>query len=359
MNKNHYALIMAGGIGSRFWPVSTSELPKQFHDMLGTGQSLIQKTFTRLQQIVPTENIRILTNEDYLELTQKQLPEIDRSQIILEPAMRNTAACIAMASIKIQKENPEAVMLVAPSDHWIEDETAFSNDIRVCFEACSTSDKLITLGINPTFPNTGYGYIESKHNPDSDLQKVIQFREKPDYETAKKFLEAGNFDWNAGIFIWSVESITSAFKKHLPKMHELFYAGMPYYNTEEETAFVKENYPLAENISIDYGILEKADNVYVLPANFDWNDLGTWGSLHKQLNKDSDNNAIVRAETLLENSNNNIIYTESKKLVVLDGLKDYIVVDKEDVLLIYPIDKEQEIKEVLAKVNEKFPEKNF
>lgn len=357
MDKNNYALIMAGGIGSRFWPVSTTELPKQFHDMLGTGQSLLQRTFTRMQKVVPTENIRILTNELYFDLTQEQLPEITPEQIILEPAMRNTAPCILMASLKIQKENPNALMLVAPSDHWIEDEDAFKKDIDTCFHACKQEDKLLTLGIKPLFPNTGYGYIESTIGEDSSILKVEQFREKPDYETAKKFLAAGNFVWNAGIFVWSVESISNAFKTHLPSMYKLFHAGYEVYNTPEECAFVSEIYPLSENISIDYGILEKATNVYVLQAHFDWSDLGTWGSLHEKLAKDKDNNAIVRADHLFTDSSNNIIYTDKKKLVVLDGIKDHIIVDKDNVLLIYPMKKEQEIKELIKEVSDKFGSK--
>lgn len=345
---------MAGGIGSRFWPVSTTELPKQFHDMLGTGQSLLQRTFTRMQKVVPTENIRILTNTSYFDLTQEQLPEITAEQIILEPAMRNTAPCILMASLKIQKENPKAIMLVAPSDHWIEDEDAFMKDIFTCFEACKQEDKLLTLGIKPLFPNTGYGYIESAEGEDSGILKVEQFREKPDYETAKKFLAAGNFVWNAGIFVWSIESIINAFKTHLPTMYKLFYAGEKAYNTLQEATFISEAYPLSENISIDYGILEKAANVYVLQAHFDWSDLGTWGSLHGKLEKDKDNNAIVRADHLLTDSSNNIIYTDKKKLVVLDGMKDHIIVDKENVLLIYPMKKEQEIKDLIKEISDKF-----
>lgn len=345
---------MAGGIGSRFWPVSTTELPKQFHDMLGTGQSLLQRTFSRMQKVVPTENIRILTNELYFELTQEQLPEITAEQIILEPAMRNTAPCILMASLKIQKENPKAVMLVAPSDHWIEDEDAFKKDIFTCFDACKKDAKLLTLGIKPLFPNTGYGYIESAKGEDSSILKVAQFREKPDYNTAKKFLEAGNFVWNAGIFVWSVESITNAFKTYLPAMHALFQSGKEAYNTVQEGDFVSKAYPQSENISIDYGILEKAINVYVLQAHFDWSDLGTWGSLHDKLPKDKNNNAVVRANHLFTDSSNNIIYTEKEKLVVLDGMEDHIIVDKENVLLIYPMKKEQEIKELIKEISDKF-----
>ncbi|HLS11442.1 MAG TPA: sugar phosphate nucleotidyltransferase [Flavobacteriaceae bacterium] len=357
MDKNNYALIMAGGIGSRFWPVSKENLPKQFHDMLGSGQSLLQRTFSRMQKVVPTENIRILTNEIYLELTLEQLPELKPKQIILEPTMRNTAPCILMAALKVKKENPNAVMLIAPSDHWIEEEDKFKLDILTCFDASKDQDKLLTLGIKPLFPNTGYGYIESGLEANDPIQKVKQFREKPDYETAKKFLAAGNFVWNAGIFIWSVKSITKAFKNHLPTMYNLFSAGNEAYNTPKESSFVLKTYPKAENISIDYGILEKAENVYVLQAHFDWSDLGTWGSLHDKLDKDNNANAVVRAEHFFTDSTNNIVYTDKEKLVVLDGINDYIVVDNNDVLLLYPKEKEQNIKELLQAIEDKYGNK--
>lgn len=355
--KNYYAVIMAGGIGSRFWPVSTAEFPKQFHDMLGTGETLLQKTFSRLNKMIPSENIYILTNESYLRITLKQLPEISEDQVVLEPAMRNTAPCILLSALKIQKKNPDAVMLVAPSDHWIEDETAYSEDVEACFKAAQQEDILMTLGIEPTFPNTGYGYIEADKSQQSSIKKVMQFREKPNYSTAKEFLASGNFVWNAGIFIWSVKSITASFEKYLPEMSTLFSKGIGALNTSEEKEFIENNYSEAENISIDYGILEKADNVFVQTANFDWNDLGTWGALYDKLEKDVDNNSIVNAETHLVDSKNNMIFTASKKLVVLDGIKDYIVVDKEDVLLVYPKKKEQEIKGLLQEVSEKFGKK--
>lgn len=341
---------MAGGIGSRFWPVSTQDFPKQFHDMLGTGQSLLQKTFTRLEQLVPAQNIQILTNERYLDLTLEQVPKISENQVILEPAMRNTAPCILLAALKIQKENPDAVMLVAPSDHWIEDETAFKNDVETCFNKCKEEDVLMTLGITPTFPNTGYGYIESDKAAASDIKSVLQFREKPNYATAKQFIAEGNFLWNAGIFLWSVKSIIAAFETYLPVMSALFAEGVPVYNSEDEKSFIATNYGLAENISIDYGIMEKANNVYVKEASFDWNDLGTWGALHDKLDKDDSQNAVVRAKTLLKGAAGNMIFTENDKLVVVDGLKDYIIVEKESVLLIFPKEKEQEIKLLLTEV---------
>ena len=357
MNKDYYAVIMAGGIGSRFWPVSTQAFPKQFHDMLGTGQTLLQKTFSRLNQIIPSENIYILTNDNYLEITLEQLPDISKKQVVLEPEMRNTAPCILLSALKIQKENPNALMLVAPSDHWIEDELAFANDVQACFDAAQSQDLLLTLGIEPTFPNTGFGYIESDKSGSSEIKKVKQFREKPDYEIAKQFLASGNFLWNAGIFIWSVKSILASFERHLGEMHSIFSNGIKVLNTADEKVFIEKYYGEAENISIDYGILERADNVYVKKATFDWNDLGTWGALYEKLEKDSSGNAVVKAETILKDSKNNIVFTTSKKMVVLDGIEDYIVVDKENVLMVFPMKKEQEIKELLKEVSTKFGKK--
>jgi mannose-1-phosphate guanylyltransferase len=351
MNKNYYAILMAGGVGSRFWPVSTTDFPKQFHDMLGSGSTLIQKTFSRLSKLIPAENILILTNERYNDLVLEQLPMVKQEQVLLEPAMRNTAPCILYASLKIQKQNPDAVMVVAPSDHWIEDEDEFSRNLQQCFDFCQKENALMTLGIQPTFPNTGFGYIEFDNSDINPIKKVNQFREKPDYETAKAFLEAGNFLWNGGIFIWSVKSITEAFSTFQPQMNGLFQQGIESYNTDTEKQFIQTNYEKAENISIDYAVMEKAKNVYVLPATFDWNDLGTWGSLHDKLDKDDNNNTVVNATVILENASNNIIRSEAKKLVVIDGLDDYIIVDNENVLMIYPKSKEQDIKRITAIAN--------
>ena len=355
-HKNYYAILMAGGVGSRFWPVSTQDFPKQFHDMLGTGDTLIQKTFDRLATIIPKENIFILTNERYNDLVVEQLPSVTKRQVVLEPAMRNTAPCILYAALKIQKENKDAVMIVAPSDHWIEDEDAFTNNVKQAFDYCSENDALMTLGIQPTFPNTGYGYIEFDKSSENNIKPVQQFREKPDYATAKTFIEKGNFLWNAGIFMWSVSSCLKAFKLNQPKLYELFEAGYEAYNTELEDDFIKNNYAKAENISVDYAIMEQSTNVYVIPATFDWNDLGTWGSLYDKLDKDNSGNAVVNAQTLAEDASGNMIKTKSNKVVVVDGLKDYIIVDKEEVLLIFPKTKEQDIKKVLQKVKDKFGE---
>ena len=346
MNKDYYAVLMAGGVGSRFWPVSTAQFPKQFHDMLGTGETLIQKTFSRLSRLIPQENILILTNAIYNVLVLEQLSQVKQEQVVTEPAMRNTAPCILYAALKIKKMNPNAVMVVAPSDHWIENEAAFIDNLKLAFDHAQQEDVLMTLGIKPTFPNTGYGYIEygtQDHNP---VKKVFHFREKPDYETAKTFVQSGNFLWNAGIFIWSVKAITSAFQRFQPQMHALFEGGYDSYNSPAEKDFISANYPNSENISIDYAVMEKAENVYVLPAAFDWNDLGTWGSLHDKLNKDTNGNTVVNARLFIENSSNNIIRTDKNKTVIIDALDSYIVVDKENILLIYPKEKEQEIKKI-------------
>ncbi|WP_340074295.1 mannose-1-phosphate guanylyltransferase [Leptobacterium sp. I13] len=353
MNKNNYAILMAGGVGSRFWPVSTSNFPKQFHDMLGTGETLIQRTFNRLCKSVPKENIFILTNERYNNLVLEQLSGISQRQIVLEPAMRNTAPCILYASLKIYKENPEAVMIVAPSDHWIEDEEAFNKNLQASFDFCRNHPVLMTLGIQPTFPNTGYGYVEYDAGSTESIKKVNSFREKPDYETAKQFLAKGNFLWNAGIFIWSVSTILDAFRTHQSAMYDHFQEGITIYNTVQEESFIKENYSKAENISIDYAILENAKSIYVLPADFDWNDLGTWGSLYEKLEKQQ-GNAVVNARVIAEEASGNMIRTSKDKIVVIDGINDYIIVDKDDILLLYPKTKEQDIKKILQKVKDTY-----
>ncbi len=354
-NLNYFAVIMAGGVGSRFWPVSKARYPKQFHDMMGVGETLIQLTYNRISTIVPPQNILILTNDVYKELVKEQLPKIKEEQIVLEPAMRNTAPCILLAALKIKKQNPNAVMLVAPSDHWINDKEAFVHDINIAFEEAATKDVLITLGIKPTNPNTGFGYIKfDEQDENSHIKKVSSFTEKPTLRNAKKYLEEGNYLWNAGIFIWKAAVIAEAFSTYREEMFKLFEKGKDKLNSSQEEAFIKETYPEAQNISIDYAILEKSDNVYVIPAGFDWDDLGTWGALYNQLGKDNDKNVVINAHLLPKESGRNIIYTHSHKVVVLDGLEDYIVVDDKDVLLIVPREKEQEIKEIRMQVLEKY-----
>ncbi len=352
---NYYAVIMAGGIGSRFWPMSTSNYPKQFHDMLGVGESLLQRTFTRFEKLIPSENILISTNKNYKNLVLEQLPKISENQLLLEPLMRNTAPCILYAALKINAINPNAVMVVAPSDHWIDDETEFLKNIETAFKASVNNDILMTLGIKPSNPNTGYGYIQ--YAGDSQIKEVINFTEKPNLEKAKQFIAEGNYLWNAGIFVWSTKSILKAFKQNLPVMEELFQVGNHVWNTDFEDDFIEDNYPKAESISIDFGIMEKANNVKVLPVDFGWNDLGTWGSLYHKLVKDKQKNAVVNAETIFRDASNNIVRTSKGKHVVIQGLDNFIVVEKDDVLLICPKDKEQDIKQIVAEVKEKFSKK--
>ena len=355
MKNNYYAVIMAGGVGSRFWPISTQKFPKQFHDMLGTGDSLLQKTFKRLSKIIPQKNILIATNSNYKELVLSQLDGIDEQQLLLEPAMRNTAPCILYAALKIKQKDPDAVMIIAPSDHWIENEDEFIRNIETSFKACSNEDILMTLGIQPTHPNTGYGYIEYKKS-ENKIKEVRQFTEKPDFEIAKKFIESGNYLWNAGIFIWSADSILKAFENFLPEMNRLFCEGVDVYNTDFEDDFIEDNYALAENISIDYGIMQNAENIYTLPVDFGWNDLGTWSSLYDKLDKDNAQNAVVNAKTIFKNASNNMVSTTKNKHVIIQGLNDFIVIEKEDVILICPKKDEQEIKQIVTEVKQQFGE---
>ncbi|KAB1154560.1 mannose-1-phosphate guanylyltransferase [Tenacibaculum aiptasiae] len=352
MNNNYYAVVMAGGIGSRFWPVSTQEYPKQFHDMLGTGESLIQRTYNRINQLIPSENILIATNERYEALVLEQLPKTSKKQLLLEPAMRNTAPCILYAALKIYNQNPDALMLVAPSDHWIENETEFLNNIETSFEASASSDILMTLGIQPDSPNTGYGYINFEESSNT-IKKVKNFTEKPNLEKAKEFLASGDYLWNAGIFVWSAKSILNAFKEHLPNMVTTLDDGNNVYNTDFEDDFIKSNYEKCENISIDFGVMERAKNVHVLPVDFGWNDLGTWGSLYNKLGKDSQQNAIVGSKTIFRDANGNMVRTQNGKKVVVQGLNDFIIVEKDDVILICPRKDEQDIKQISAEVKNK------
>ncbi|QTD39279.1 mannose-1-phosphate guanylyltransferase [Polaribacter batillariae] len=344
---------MAGGIGTRFWPISTSKYPKQFHDVLGVGQSLIQRTFERINDLVPTKNILIATNENYENLVLQQLPKVKKNQLLLEPAMKNTAPCILYAALKIYNQNPDGVMLVAPSDHWIDDENEFTNNIKTSFDACLEKDILMTLGIQPDSPNTGYGYIQFKKEA-SKIKKVTNFTEKPDLETAKKFLENGDYLWNAGIFVWSAKSIIKAFKNFLPEMVDILDDGNRVYNTDFEDDFIKNNYTKCKNISIDFAIMEKANNVHVLPVDFGWSDLGTWGSLYSKLEKDETENAVVGATTIFRNANGNMVRTQSGKKVVIQGLSDFMVIEKEDVLLICPKKDEQDIKQISTQVKANF-----
>ena len=349
MNKNYYAVILAGGVGSRFWPVSTEEYPKQFHDMLGTGKSLLRHTFDRLNTSIPKENILISTNERYGTLVLETLPEISKNQLILEPVMRNTAPAILYAAMKIKQQNPDAVMIIAPSDHWIDREDVFQDKLTLAFKYASSNDVLMTLGIMPSNPNTGYGYIQYLKDSDQ-IKKVIRFTEKPHLEKAKEFIVQGDYLWNAGIFIWSARSIEKAFQVFQPLMYELFKNGEKAYNTDFEDDFIRDNYSNSQSISIDYAILEQADNVKVIPVDMGWNDLGTWGSLYEKLIKVNQQNAIVKGQVSTEDSSGNLIRTSSNKKVFIKGLHNYIIVEEGDFLLILPKDSEQDIKTISKKM---------
>lgn len=353
MNKHYYAVIMAGGVGSRFWPVSTQENPKQFHDMLGIGESLIQNTFSRLRKIIPVENIMIATNARYKELVIKHLKDISEDQILLEPVMRNTAPCVLYSAFKIASLDPKAVVIIAPSDHFIANNKEFVKNIQTAFDACEKEDILMTLGIKPTNPNTGYGYIKYVESLNT-IKKVENFTEKPDLQTAEQFLLDGSYLWNAGIFVWSVKSILNSFKNNLAEMYRLFAQGEADWNTDTENDFIKKNYEKAGNISIDYGIMEGAKNVYVLPVDFGWNDLGTWGSLFEKLPKDNQNNATINADAVFIDANNNMVRSQKNKKIIVKGLSNYIIVETEDKIMILPKSDEQEIKQISSEVNAYF-----
>lgn len=349
--KGNYCVIMAGGIGSRFWPLSRSRKPKQFLDILGVGKTLIQQTFHRFRQICPLENIYIVTNANYEKLVLEQLPQLSPEQVLLEPMRRNTAPCIAYANAKIAQRDSNARIVVAPSDHLILDEAAFLEVIKQSFDFVEQQEALLTLGMSPTRPETGYGYIQVANKEVApDIHKVKTFTEKPDYEMAKLFYESGDFYWNAGIFIWSLKTIDAAFKRYLPGVADLFARGSSYYGTDHEQDFIDEIYPECRNISIDYGIMEKADNVYVLCADFGWSDLGTWGSLYENLEKDDKANAISGAYVLPYDTANCIISSNPDKLVVVQGLDDYIVINTHDALLICKKDEEQRIRQFVNDV---------
>ena len=342
---------MAGGVGSRFWPFSTQENPKQFLDILGIGKSLIQLTFERLSKVCPKDQIFIVTNDDYADLIDQQLPEIPKDNILFEPVRRNTAPCVAYGCYKIHDKNPNANILVAPSDHLIIKEEDYLNAIRAAFDSCADEDILITLGITPTRPDTGYGYIQATDislESNKDLLKVKTFTEKPNKELAEVFFESGDFSWNSGMFIWSSKSIVNSFKQNMFEIHDLFKDGFGIYCTDKEHDFIQEIYAQCVNISVDYAILEKADNVYVLPCDIGWTDLGTWGSLYNQVDKDPNENAIVGKSVKLYNSTKNIISNPTDKLIVIDGLEDYIVVNTSDALLICKKDDEQKIKQFVT-----------
>ena len=357
--KNNYCVIMAGGIGSRFWPMSRTAHPKQFIDILGTGRTLLQSTFDRFISICPKENIFVVTNELYRALVLEQLPEIKPENLLCEPARKNTAPCIAYAAYKIYSLNKKANLVVAPSDHLISKSDTFLKAIKSCFRKSKSEDCLITLGIRPTRPDTGYGYIQFIESPvkekDNRIKKVKTFTEKPDAEMAKFFLQSGDFLWNAGIFIWSVKSIVKAYQKLLPDMAEAF-ASVKYNSAKEEDG-LKAAYAECKNISIDYGILEKADNVYVRSSLIGWSDLGTYGSLYNHIPKDDKENAVVGKNVLMYDSKNCIVNISKDKLVVVEGLQDYIVVESDDIILICKKQDEQRIRDFVNDIKLKKGEK--
>lgn len=360
MNKNNYVAIMAGGIGSRLWPKSRSGYPKQFLDILSTGRTLIQATYDRFAEFITQENIYIVTTQQYKKIVIAQLPQIPVENILCEPSRKNTAACVAYISYKLMKLNAEASLICAPADHVILQKEEFK---KVCAEALNFTQHikaLVTLGVNPTYPNTGYGYIQHDQQPVADnIYKVKTFTEKPDVELAKTFLLSGDFLWNAGIFVWKIKNIIQAFEKYLPEMHEVFDAEKEKFNTSAEEEAINHIYPQCVNISIDYGIMEKADNVYVIPSSFGWSDLGTWASTYENLEKDYLGNAVIGDNVVVIDATKNIIQVDNDKLVLLQGLDDFVVVDTKDVLLICKKEKEQEIKEYVAEIKRNKGDKFF
>ena len=351
MNSNHYVVIMAGGVGERFWPMSRRSRPKQFIDILGTGKSLLQQTYDRFLPLCKPENIFVTTNINFRELVHEQLPDLSPNQIICEPTRKNTAPCIAYASYKIHAINPNASIVFAPSDHIIMKEEAFLHAVGMALKAASESDRLFTLGITPSRPDTGYGYIQyvmdSKFHDYPGMKKVKTFTEKPDLDMAISFLQSGDFLWNSGIFIWSAHAIMEAFEKYQPEISYVFREALDKYNTAEETVYMSTAYATCKSISIDYAIMEKADNVHVFIADFGWSDLGTWGSLYEVREKDQEGNALIGKNVMLYDTVNCIIDLPSDKLVVLQGLDDYIVAEWENALLICKKSEEQQLRKIV------------
>ena len=350
MNEHHYCIIMAGGVGSRFWPLSRSNKPKQFLDILGVGKTLLQQTFERFLKIIPAENIYVVSNAEYKDIIEEQLTGIKRENILSEPYRRNTAPCIAYAAYRLKQKDPDAVMVVAPSDHLILKEELFLDQVQAALEFVGSNNALLTLGMEPSRPETGYGYIQTNEEKAITKQgtvfrKVKTFTEKPDIKLANIFLKSGDFYWNSGIFFWSLQSIVEAFENYPPEISASFEEGGAYYGTNEEPAFIERTYSGCRNISIDYGIMEKADNVYVLTTEIGWSDLGTWGSLYEQKEKDPQDNALIGENIFLYDVKDSLVRVTGENLVVLQGLEDYIVVQSEGILLVCKRDEEQRIKQ--------------
>lgn len=351
MNKNHYVAIMAGGIGTRFWPKSRTAYPKQFLDILGTGKTLIQATFARYSKVVPVENIYVVTSDDYVDIVQEQLPQLNPENIVAEPFRKNTAPCIAYIAFKIHEKNPESIMIAAPADNLIQEEEKFSEVMNTALGFVEHVNALVTIGIMPTHPNTGYGYIQhSGVEAAPAIYKVKTFTEKPNLELAKAFIKSGDFLWNSGIFTWKSKTILDAFEKLLPEIHELFATEKEKLNTEQEKEIIENIYAQCPNISIDFGVMEKASNVFIIPANFYWSDLGTWNSAYDNMEKDYFGNAVVGSDVMVHDTHKCMIHVPHKKLVLLQGLEDYIVVDTEDALMICKKEKEQEIKNYVTEI---------
>lgn len=352
MNKIPNVLIMAGGVGSRFWPSSREDLPKQFLDITGSGKSLIRETFDRFVHFIPADHIYVITNQYYREQTLDALPDLHEANLICEPSRNNTAAAIALASLKLSKTDPQGICIVAPADHIIHNTNEFIRVLKLATSHADQHASFITLGIKPTRPDTGYGYIESGKEDTQEIRKVVSFREKPDLLTAIEYLEAGNYVWNSGLFIWRFDAILNAFNKYAPQIFQVLSAGNEYYNTPQEERFLKDQYPITERISVDYAILEKADNVYTIPCDLGWSDLGTWNSLFDISEKDDAQNAALTKPVYLESTNHCLILSKKDKLVVIKGLDDYIIVDTDDCLMIYPKSEEQSIRQLKERLSQ-------
>lgn len=357
--KNNYCVIMAGGIGSRFWPMSTVQRPKQFLDVLGIGKSLLRMTFERMLKIAPVENIYIVTNAMYSGLVSEQLPELKPEQILTEPERKNTAPCITYAAAKIHAINPYATLVVAPSDHLILKEDKFTEIVQIAMETAASNDRLVTLGIKPTRPDTGYGYIEFVEHGDvlaGQVRDVKHFTEKPNRELAEIFVKSGNYYWNSGIFVWRSSTILHALEKFKPELHELFTREMDKYNTSDEQTYVNQCFAACEDISIDFAVMENAKNVSVVLASFDWSDLGTWGSLYTHLEKDYNGNAVIGENVHMINSTNCIVNLPNNKLALIEGLDNHIVVESDNMLMILNKNDEQNLKKYLVPMEEKSPQ---
>lgn len=356
--SNNYIGIMAGGIGSRFWPMSKASKPKQFLDILGTGKSLIQQTVARFEKIVPSENIFILSNENYRGILKEQLPHFSVEQFVEEPTRRNTAPCIAYFAHKIYAKNKEANLVIAPSDHLILEEQNFCNTISTALNFTATNNQLLTLGIVPTRPDTGYGYIQyqSNNEVEANLFKVKLFTEKPNLAMAQQFIDSGDFLWNSGIFIWNAKTIINAFKENINEMHLVFKEGEDKFNTDEEKKFIESAYSLCTNISIDYGIMEKANNVLVIPSSFGWSDLGTWASMYENIDREEDGNGILGENIKVFDAQNNVIVNndEIEKLLIVSGVEDLIIVNTNKVIMIAKKSEEQKVKKITKTINDEF-----